>query len=159
MNHMTTMSAANSRQNTRAIFHLQVIQVTSATEVELVVSLSCSGRLDRQARLGEAAVDEAAAVLDVPQAAADALDEVFGGGEGDVGQPSTPQQGPDLFDGVEVGCVGRQVVDGQPLAGCRPLPQVGGFVDVQVVPGEDDRAAESPEGPTPSWCAAMSRSR
>ncbi|AYG77993.1 hypothetical protein DWB77_00100 [Streptomyces hundungensis] len=36
------------------------------TEVELVVSCRCSGGSDAQAGLGEAAVDELAAVLDVP---------------------------------------------------------------------------------------------
>lgn len=35
------------------------------TEVELVVSCRCSGGSDSQAGLGEAAVDEVAAVLDV----------------------------------------------------------------------------------------------
>jgi hypothetical protein len=36
------------------------------TEVELVMSLDCSGGSDGQAGLGEAAVYEVAAVLDVP---------------------------------------------------------------------------------------------
>lgn len=72
----------------------------------------------------------------------DALDEVFGGGEGDVGEPAASQEGPDPFDGVEVGCVGRQVVDRQPVPGGGELPQAGGLVDVEVVPDEHDRAAE-----------------
>ena len=91
---------------------------------------------------GEAAVDEVAAVLDAAEATADGADEVFGGGEGDVGEPAASKQGPDAFDGVEVGGVGRQVVDGQPFAGVGELAQAGGFVDVEVVPDEDDRAAE-----------------
>jgi hypothetical protein len=78
--------------------------IRSPTELELVMS-SC--RSDGQAGLGEAAVDQVAAVLDAAEAMTDGADEVFGCGEGDVGQPPTPQQGPDAFDGVEVGCVGR----------------------------------------------------
>lgn len=62
------------------------------TEVELVMSAGCSGGSDGQAGFGEAAVYEVAAVLDVAEAASDALDEVFGGGEGDVGEPAAPQQ-------------------------------------------------------------------
>ena len=85
-----------------------------------------------------------AAVLDVAETASDGLDEVFGGAEGDVGEPAAPQQGPDAFDGVEVGCVGRQVADGRPVLGCRPFPQVGGLVDVEIVPEQDDRSAELP---------------
>lgn len=54
-------------------------------------------------------------VLDVVYAAADPLDEVFGGAEGDVGGPAAWQEGSDPFDGVEVGCVGRQVVHGEPV--------------------------------------------
>lgn len=46
------------------------------------------------------------------------------------------------FDGVEVRCVGRQVVDRQPVPGFRELPQVGGLVDVEVVPDGHDRAAD-----------------
>lgn len=40
------------------------------------------------------------------------------------------------------GCAGRQVVDGQPVAVLGELSQVGGLVDVEVVPDEHDRAAE-----------------
>lgn len=52
------------------------------------------------------------------------------------------REGPDPLDGVEVGCVGRQVVDGQPVPVLGQLSQVGGFVDVEVVPDEHDLAAE-----------------
>jgi hypothetical protein len=47
-------------------------------------------RGDGQSRLGEAAVYEVAAVLDVAETAPDALGEVFGGTEGDVGEPAAP---------------------------------------------------------------------
>lgn len=52
--------------------------------------MSCcwSGGSEGQAGLGEAAVYEVAAVLDVSQSASDGLDEMFGGVEGDVGEPS-----------------------------------------------------------------------
>lgn len=59
-----------------------------------------------------------------------------------LGGGAASQEVPDPFDGVEVGCVGRQVVDGQPVPGCGELPQAGGLVDVEVVPDQDDRAAE-----------------
>lgn len=65
-----------------------LVPSTAATEVELVMSCLCSGGSDGQAGLGEAAAYEVAAVLDVPWTASDALDEVFGGGEGDVGEPA-----------------------------------------------------------------------
>jgi hypothetical protein len=45
-----------------------------------------------QADLGEKAVYEVAALLDVPQAASAALDEVFGSAEGHVGQPAASQE-------------------------------------------------------------------
>lgn len=83
-----------------------------------------------------------AAVLDVAESAADALHEVVRGGEGDVGEPAAPQEEPDALYGVEVGCVGRQVGDGQPVPGRGELPQSRGLVDVEVVPDEDDRSAE-----------------
>src|SRR4051812_15441621 len=60
----------------------------TGTEVELVMSCRCSGGSDGQAGLGEASVYEVAAVLDVPQAASDALHEVFRRAEGDIGGPA-----------------------------------------------------------------------
>lgn len=66
---------------------------------------------------------------------------MFGCGEGDVGEPAASQQGPDALDGVGAGGLGRQVVDGQPVARGGEVAQAGGFVDVGVVPDEDDRAA------------------
>lgn len=65
-------------------------QYYGTTEVELGMSCCWSGRSDGQGGLGEAAVYEVAAVLDVPQAAPDGLDEVFRGAESDVGEPSAP---------------------------------------------------------------------
>jgi hypothetical protein len=47
-----------------------------------------SGVSDGQAGFGEAVVDGVAAILDVSQAASDALKEVFRRGEGDVGEPA-----------------------------------------------------------------------
>ena len=46
------------------------------------------------------------------------------------------------FDGVEVGCVGRQVVGGDPVLCVDEGPHTVVFVDVQVVPDEDDRSVE-----------------
>jgi hypothetical protein len=63
--------------------------------LNVLASWSC---VDDQARVGEAAVHEVAAVLDVTQAASYALDEVFWRAESDVGEPAPPQQGPDAFD-------------------------------------------------------------
>ena len=82
------------------------------------------------------------AVLDLPHAVADGLDEVLGGGEGGVGQPPASQQGPDALDRVEVGCIGGQLVDGQPVLPGDELPHAVGEMDVEVVPDEHDRAAE-----------------
>lgn len=50
--------------------------------------LSCGS--DGEVGLGEAAVDQVAAVLDAAQAVTNGADKVFGGGEGDVGQPPAP---------------------------------------------------------------------
>jgi hypothetical protein len=65
---------------------------SAVTEVELVMSLGRSGGSDAQAGLGEAAVYEVAAVLDAAEAVTNGVDEVFGGAEGDVGEPAAPQQ-------------------------------------------------------------------
>ena len=66
----------------------------------------------------------------------------IGVGEGGVGLAAAPQQGPDALDGVEVGCVGRQEVAGDPVVGVDELPQPAVSVDVQVVPHEHNRRAE-----------------
>lgn len=89
------------------------ISLVGSTRLNVLSWWSCA---DDQARFSEAAVYEVAAVLDVAQAASDALNEVFRRAESDVGEPAPPQQGPDAFDGVEVGRGRRQVVDGQPVA-------------------------------------------
>lgn len=52
------------------------------------------------------------------------------------------EDGPDSFDGVEVGCVGRQVASGDAVVGVDERPHPSVLVDVQVVSDEDDRAAE-----------------
>jgi hypothetical protein len=46
------------------------------------------------------------------------------------------------FDGVQLGCVGRELVDGQPRAGGDQLPHLAADVGGQVVPDQDDRPAE-----------------
>lgn len=45
-------------------------------------------------------------MLNVPQAASGVLDEVFGGAEGDVGEPAASQEGPDPFDRGDIVRVG-----------------------------------------------------
>ncbi|MGP3953577.1 hypothetical protein [Streptomyces sp. 7N604] len=55
---------------------LSSVEVCAVTEVELVMSSRCPGGSDGQPGLCQAAVYEVAAVLDVPQAEPDALDEV-----------------------------------------------------------------------------------
>lgn len=81
-------------------------------------------------------------VLDGAQAVPDCLDQVVGAGEGDVAEPAASQQGPDAFNRVEVRCIGRQLVDGQPVPAGDPGAHPGVQVHVQVVPDEHDRAAE-----------------
>lgn len=63
-------------------------------------------------------------------------------GEGGVGLACSAEDRPDPFHGVEVGGVGRQVVDGEPVCGVDEGPHPVVFVDVEVVPDEDDGAVE-----------------
>jgi hypothetical protein len=67
---------------------------------------------------------------------------MFGCAEGDVGEPAAPQEGPEAFDGVEAGRVGRQMANGQPIPRFAELPQPSGYVDIEIVSDEHDRAAE-----------------
>lgn len=60
------------------------------TEVELGMSCCWPGGSNGQGGLGETAVYEVAAVLDVSQAAPDGPDDVFRGAEGDVRESSAP---------------------------------------------------------------------
>ncbi|GAA0442644.1 hypothetical protein GCM10009544_01750 [Streptomyces stramineus] len=73
----------------------------SVTEVAGVVSSGV------EVACGEAAVDEAAAVLEPAEAVPQGAEEVVGVGKGGAGLVAAPQQWPVAFDGVEAGCAGR----------------------------------------------------
>jgi hypothetical protein len=46
------------------------------------------------------------------------------------------------FDRVEVGCIRRQVAEGQPLPRSGELPEASDLVNVEIFPYEDDGAPE-----------------
>lgn len=50
------------------------------------------------------------------------------------------QVGPDRFDGVEVGGVGGQADDVQPVPGVDHLAYGGADVGVQIIPNDNDQA-------------------
>jgi hypothetical protein len=72
-----------------------------------------------EAGTGEAAVEDVVAVLEPAEAASDDSDQVIGVGEGTVGHGGASQDGPGALDRVEVGCVGRQLEEGEPVFKCR----------------------------------------
>src|SRR5689334_867576 len=109
------------------------------TDLECVMS---SWWLASEAGAGEAAVEDVGAVLELAEAAPDGGDQVVGVGEGAVGGGDASQDGPDAFDRVEVGCVGRQLEDGEPVAGGDVAAHSGRQARVEIVPDQHDRAAE-----------------
>lgn len=60
--------------------------------------------------------------MDTVHAAADGLDEVVAVGEDHVGRGAAPQQRPDPFDRIEVGCVGGELHNVEPVVLGRVLP-------------------------------------
>lgn len=91
--------------------------------------------------LGHPAVDQAGAALHPFQADLHQGGEVVAAVLGEVGQGPL-QERPDAFDGVEFGCLGGQLIVGQPWSGDGQPAHGVADVRVQVVPGEDDGTAE-----------------
>lgn len=85
-------------------------------------------------------VDQGGPVLDSAQAGTDAGNEVVGVGEDGVGQPPA-QQCPQALDGVEIGSVCRESVDGQPVVAGEQVAHAGGDVGAPPVPHQDDPPA------------------
>ncbi|ULR47905.1 SDR family NAD(P)-dependent oxidoreductase [Streptomyces deccanensis] len=71
------------------------------------------------------------------EAALDGGDQVVGVGEGPVRPAGAPRHGPQAFHRVEVGCVGRQLDVGEPLAVGGVVAHSGGEVGVQKCPKPD----------------------
>lgn len=59
-----------------------------------------------------------------------------------MGQDGAPQHGPDALDGVEIGRVGRRWEDREPVTVSDLLTHSCGEVAVEMVPDQQDRAAE-----------------
>jgi hypothetical protein len=72
--------------------------------------------LASEAGAGEAAVEDVVAVVELAEAVSDGSDQVIGVGEGTIGHGGASQHGPDALDRVEVGCLGRQLEDSEPVA-------------------------------------------
>ncbi|KMS79501.1 hypothetical protein ACZ91_61815 [Streptomyces regensis] len=90
--------------------------------------------LASEAGAGEVAAEDVVAVLELAEAASDSSDQVIGVGEGTVGHGGASQNGPDALDRIEVGCVGRQMEDGEPVAVGDVVAHAGGEVGVEDAP-------------------------
>ncbi len=94
--------------------------------------------------LGEAAVYEVAAVLDVAEAASDALHEVVRGGEGDVGEPAATQ---------EVVLAFYQWAVGGQLVAEAPLPQRDRPTPLSGLSFGSSRSSAAGTATVPATCA------
>src|SRR5690242_9772573 len=101
-----------------------------------------SPRFDYQAGPGQAAVDQVRTVLDLLQLALDDADQAVQVGGGEVGDGPLGQR-PDALDRIDVRRVRGQPADPQPgLVLLGEVRQLGGQVDVEVVPDPDQRGGQ-----------------
>lgn len=111
-----------------------------------------------QAGSGEAAVEDVVAVLELAWTSPDGGDQVVGVGEGSVRQAGASKDGPEALDWVEVGCVGRQLEDGEPVTVGDVMTHPGGQVGVEDAPMLRQVAEDAATEVAVGWiCRKISR--